>query len=578
MMGQGAKYKQLRGSSKSKISPRGLGGSSAMKADVVQDPVLKAASGQDGNNPEEAPATKTTINKKLPTQPETGQPPKAKTLQEVLAQEQEDKQKAGQEEAKQKEKEAKQNRTLKEAFQRVSDARKNNDETLMNTGDEDVIQAQQEILAAEKQFAQRNQNNSAPLTEEEMQEYYQDRAKRWEPEIHGQVIEKMGDRVKPLVSPQPELQGSLDKEGLNQYIGNDWATTSLKDIQALRKTLGIKDHNPPSGVIAALQDQPLSQRLYTVAAEKPDHDDNSLLSLTELFSDPDIEDKILSPKDLNNILQDFQDKDYGTKDLNNGEKLALYMYTKSSWTDKVNGYLRQIDSTISTIARQKKEGASTAEAEKELQKLMSDPGFKQTRQVTTLMMDALGKLIARQQKEKDKTFMVTRGAGAQHFDVKKNDIIYDAAFTSTSDAPSHQSQFAKASDVQMLLFSNQGIDVSKISGFQKEATEDEILMFPGTMFHVDTILTPEELYSGGRKEQLIVGREFSNDAPINMATTQLQGVQKWKQSPFKGQKYDPAEVRDMLRKKYEQATKDQEPKKTPKKGWTDYLMGLFGRK
>lgn len=469
-----------------------------------------------------------------------------------------------------------QDQVLSEAFSRVLSARKNNDRVLMNAEDAGVERVQQEILDAEKQFTQRNQNSPEPLSEEEIQEYYQDRAKRWEPEIHEQVIEKMGDRVKPMKEPEPKLQGSLNQQGLNKHIGESWATTSLKDIQALRQTLGIKDYAPPGGVVAALQDQPLSQRLYAMTAEKSDHDDNSLLSLTELFSDP-ATGKTLHPRDLNNILQDFQDKNYGTKDLNNGEKLALYMYTKSSWTDKINGYLRQMDNTVSTIARQKKAGANTEEAEKELQKLMADPEMKQTRQVATLMMNALGKLIARQQKETDNTYMVTRGAGAKHFDVKKNDIIYDAAFTSTSDAPSHQSQFAKASDVQMLLFSNQGVDVSKISGFQDEATEHEILMFPGTMFHIDSIFTPEKLWTGGAKEQLIVGREFSNDAPINMANTHLQGVQKWKQSPFKGQKYDPAEVRGILRKKYEETNK-QEPKKAPKKGWADYLMGLFGRK
>ena len=397
----------------------------------------------------------------------------------------------------------------------------------------------------------------------EQKKIFEGRARRWAPVVDAAVADKLKGRLKPLMGSDPGVVGVPQKGGLHEYFGAGWVNTDLNNIDALRKELGVAPYSPPDEVIDALQKQPVSQRLYALTAEGAEFEDTSVASLSELFSDFDAE-KELSEAEVQRALDKFEEEadssliPPGLEKLSNAEKCALFFYTRSFWTDAVNSYLRKLDAASVALMKHKAEGGNTAEAEQQMSLLMTAPGFKKTRQVATLMMNGLAKLIAERQGLVGKPLMATRGAGKDKFStIEEQDAVYDAAFLSTANTATHKSPFARDSHVNMLLFSNQGAYIAAVAGYN----ENEILMFPGTIFNLDMVLEPLE------NKQLLVLRELVNGEPIDVPPSLRKD--QWDETGDRwGEDYVPAklnkdEIQAMLEKK---ADEDARKKKATSPG------------
>jgi hypothetical protein len=375
---------------------------------------------------------------------------------------------------------------------------------------EQIADIYKKIQAKQAEEATQQETAKQQPSVDEQKKIFEGRAKRWAPAVDAAVADKLAGRLKPLNDPEPGVVGESQKGGLHEYFGAGWANTDLNNIDALRKALGVASYSPPDEVIDALQKQPVSQRLYALTAEGAEFEDKSWASLSELFSNTRL--GVLPDERIESAIASFEGYP-GAENLSNAEKAALYFYTRSSWTDAVNSYLRKLDGASVTLMKQKARGGDTEYVERKLKLLMTDPSFKQTRQVATLMMNGLAKLIAARQAHGGKPLMATRGAGGDTFSrVGEQDAVYDAAFMSTANMPSHMSEFSNNAKVNMVLFSNQGVDVAPFSGYSHEK---EILMFPGTMFNVDMMLEPGD-------DQLLVLRELVDGEPIDAASLRPQ--------------------------------------------------------
>lgn len=388
------------------------------------------------------------------------------------------------------------------------------------------------------------------LTPAEQERIFNENVGKWANEVRDAVVKKLDEKLRPIYRTGTELYSDiLDDDGNSAFdeaesfvnwgdgLSNGLIDASLSEIGQFRQDLGLGKHEPPAGVVEALKNQPLSQRFYALVGEDSGVDEDVINDdLKELFWD-NVEDRGLDVDELESMVAEMDKK--GTEDfvgLNKAEKLALYFYTNSPWTERVNNYMRDLQNGMEAVAQAEKEGRDSSVEKGRVEILMAAPAFEQTRKIATLMMNGLGKMIAKRQGRDAQPFMATRFTNGDLKDVKSGDVISDAGFLSTSDAKN------VSGTNKFLLFTNQAADVSSISEFENEK---EILVFPGTMFNVDmAIHKSSELGKdlSSKNQSSFVVREMVNGKPIDaskisrydqsLETGRTWEGRKWEKDPM----------------------------------------------
>ena len=267
--------------------------------------------------------------------------------------------------------------------------------------------------------------------------------------------------------------------GINESTIDDW-----------RKELGFGEAMIPKPLKSVLKDQPVSKKIFQLVAPSIDDKDPSGRDLTmddmvDLFNVKTRSER-LTKEDLqkrlkrtNEAMADRATPRFKKDALSDAEQLAVNLYTHSAWTGEINDYLRTMDQMIRDMSVEK-----DPEKQKTIKNRITDalanPDNQQIKRVASLMMTGLGKLILQERIENQPPRAVTRRF-KQDVKFKKGDVFYDPALMSTGNASYGALELFRGNKA-LTAWTKQGADITDMSS---HFDENEVLVFPGTLFKVD---------------------------------------------------------------------------------------------
>lgn len=290
-------------------------------------------------------------------------------------------------------------------------------------------------------------------------------------------------------------------------------------INKIKEALGQMPVAVPAYALEALKGQPVSQHLFALADF--DDTDYEIADYADLFdvSRDDIEESI---KDYNKHGEDAG--------LTDGEKYAVVMYTSHGY-DRVNDYLRTLTTTFDAYSQAKDKDVKEAMTFRLYHMLKDVSG---DRAMAALTMRGMAKLIAARGKSEPRT--VTRGSGqapGTKLGMAEGKYFYDPGVTSTSLRENWHSDWA-GSGTQYVLVTDKWIDarpfsvIDRDSSTPKDRKEDELMVFPGTMFRADAVQNYKSTKRrvGRLRQDVIWGRQADLSSSDGASTLSPAGL-KW---------------------------------------------------